>query len=198
MPCCAAGWDGCCPWMSFVLPSRIQLQAWSRRREALTPQDVGVQTPPYPDIKQACLQARHMPGPDDDGNGWQCRFCDRILSSREARNTHEARAHQSQATQAKAKAAPFLLSRDAVPGSWSCAHCGMHFQRCLSLSRRISQGSCRQFDPNREPSSQPCVARPQVQQVMLEQGIDTMCATKILCQELATSCALCGRRMDHA
>ena len=83
--------------------------AWSQRRAELHPEDIGLNTPPYPDITAICSTHAQPGGVVGEMEAWKCRFCDRRLPSRAARSTHESRAHKQEAAAAKANAQPFTL-----------------------------------------------------------------------------------------
>ena len=143
---------------------------------------------------------RSGPSQSVDEDRWPCRFCDRVLTSAAATNTHEARVHTQQIAGLREQATEFRPDRDAVPGSLQCAHCGTQFSQTLNLSRRIiSLGACRQFNPHRSVVVRPHVARPELQLIIQSQGVEALCADRVLCcKELTSQCCVCDRKLAHA
>ena len=175
-------------------------RAWTRHWHQFKTEDIGKLTPCYPDMP-SLLTPTAAPGRADDEDvesTWKCRFCDKTFATWKARSTPETRVHKPSADSIRQQALPFDAGRDAVPGTWQCAHCHMTFGRCLNLSRHISLGACRQFDPNRKPSSIPYVAREDIRTIIKGQGIEALCGDAEVCKALTQECALCGRKFEHA
>ena len=177
-------------------------RAWRARLIGLTTEDILHLTPCYP----AFPELTHCPLPGttpsaslgEMADQFSCRFCERLFATSQARNTHESRVHRSQVQAHRDLAESFDPARDAVPGTWQCAHCLIQFKRRLNLSRHIAQGACRRFDPSRQPARAPHIARDSLSRAILAQGIDVVCSDPQVCRELTQACCICGRRMEHA
>ena len=119
-------------------------RSWMARRAQLPEQDIQHQTPCYPPFPLTpqvyLLGGLHVA--DDAEETYSCRFREGRFTSSQARNTHEPRVHKQATKEVKGKAEAFSPSRDAVPGTWQCAHCLVKFQRCLNLSRHITRAAC--------------------------------------------------------
>ena len=54
------------------------------------------------------------------------------------------------------------------------------------------------FDPRREPAQAPHIARVELQERILQGGLEAVSQDESLCRELVHTCAMCGRHVEHA
>ena len=131
-----------------------------------------------PDMSSATLAARH-----------RCELCLEVFNAGADLAQHLQTAHQLQGLS-------FNESRDVIPGSTACVHCGIIFQTVDGVKSHVVQGRCAHFDPR--ATAETLEVPLSLKQACIEGTLHRLLASPMERQRLTLRCQLCGKVYQRA
>ncbi|CAE7645051.1 pol [Symbiodinium sp. CCMP2456] len=178
---------------------RSKAQAWSTRQSNLPADDICKQVPQYPDPTAALTGAQQSEGANvalaTEPVLLRCEQCQEEFHSlpelkRRRRHAHEQGPRIFQADL-------FVPTRDAVPGTWNCAHCGDFMQDRRSLRLHICFQACVRFDPNKQGTPGGILYQDNVKQLKLNGKPVDLLKDPVRCKSLTQQCVICATQIPY-
>ena len=182
-------------------------KVWSLRKAHAASHDIVHMIPEYP-ATPAFPSAMNAPGSDTAPDGGDapspqlsCPQCSASCQTLADLKRHLRSVHKT----AKRKLDPslFLPARDAVPGSWNCAHCGAEMLNRACLRAHIGFSACPSFDPSRSVPRVGLAYSEGIASLRNQGKLRDVLKDSARCQQMTTTCVLCNasvpcsNRMKH-
>ena len=178
---------------------RSKAQAWSTRQSNLPADDICKQVPQYPDPTAALTGAQQNESANvalaTEPVLLRCEQCQEEFHSLPELKRHRRHAHEQGPRTFQADL--FVPTRDAVPGTWNCAHCGDIMQDRRSLRSHICFQACSRFDPNKQGTPGGILYQDNIKQLKLNGKLMDLLKDPVRCKSLTQQCVVCATQIPY-
>ena len=98
----------------------------------------------------------------------------------------------------KLQADLFRPTRDAILGTWNCAHCKAVMQDHRSLRSHIGYQACSMFNPAKPDEVDVSIQDPEVVQAAKSHKLEDILRDKARCKYMANCCVVCGAEVQYS
>ena len=174
---------------------------WQERRHALTADDICMHIPPFPDLASVLSGTLRMntQAVEVVTTSHPRQTCDQC--SQTFQNLQELKRHQRQVHKTGPRTLrPELFDplRDALTGTWNCAHCHAKLQDRRSLRSHICYQACPSFDPSRPPQQGGLLYDASIARLREECRLEDVLKDADRCKVMTARCVVCDAPVDYA
>ena len=174
---------------------------WRERRHALTADDICMHVPPFPDLASVLQGTKRMntQAVEVAATSQPRQTCDQC--SQTFQNLQELKRHQRLVHQTGPRTLqPELFDplRDALTGTWNCAHCHAKLQDRRSLRSHICYQACPSFDPDRPPQQGGLLYDVSIARLREEHRLEDVLKDADRCKVMTARCVVCDAPVDYA
>ena len=174
---------------------------WRERRHALTADDICLHVPPFPDLAPVLQGTKRMntQAVEVAATSQPRQTCDQC--SQTFQNLQELKRHQRLVHKTGPRTLqPELFDplRDALTGTWNCAHCHAKLQDRRSLRSHICYQACPSFDPDRPPQQGGLLYDVSIARLREEHRLEDVLKDADRCKVMTARCVVCDAPVDYA